>query len=171
MSYYEIFLAVLFAVWAAATAAFQFDVPSIRRWSYRDCFGLLPLWTFFAPTPGQTDYHLLYRDQLTGGDLSPWSEIALTEGRKLHSACWNPEKRSKKVLSDVVQMLIETSAALQAPQHVILSTPYVLVLNVVMNEPRSADAARRMFVIAQTQGFLRTTDPQPLVRSALHAFS
>lgn len=172
MSHYEIFVATLLSSWGIATVAFQFDYPRLRRWSYRDCFGLLPLWTFFAPSPGQTDYHLLYRDQIGDNEASQWSEIPLTEPRKVYSGFWNPEKRSKKVLSDVVQMLIEYSSALHGtPRDLVLSTPYVLVLNVVMSEPKSMDARRRMFVIAQSHGFLHTAEPQPVVRSALHAFS
>jgi hypothetical protein len=167
----DIALLLIFGGWAVASAAFQFDRPFIRRWSYRDCFGLLPLWTFFAPSPGQSDYHLVIRDQHADGSLSPLRELPLTESRKFYSWIWNPEKRTKKVLSDVVQMLVEVSGDPECTPNVILvSTPYTLILNAVMQEPRSEGVTRRQFVIAQTRGFFREGDPQVLLKSGFHRF-
>lgn len=171
MDWFDIVLIAVFSGWALASVAFQFNHPVIRQWSYRDCVGLLPLWTFFAPSPGQTDYHLVFHDRRSDGGVTPLSEMPLTEPRKLYSWIWNPEKRSKKVLSDVVQMLIEISADPQcSPTVVLVSTPYALILNAVMQEPRQAGATGRQFVIAQTRGFFREGAPEVLLKSGFHRF-
>lgn len=163
-----IFLAGVFAVWAVVSTAFQFDHPALRQLSYRDCFGLLPLWTFFAPSPGQTDYHLLYRDQHADGSITELREISLGEPRTGVSWVWNPDKRSRKVLADVVQMLLEISPFQKRPTGLMLSTPYMLVLHAVMTEPRGPEVAKRQFIIAQTRGFFRDGSPEILLRSPLH---
>jgi hypothetical protein len=165
-------LALVFIVWGALSTAFQFDHPRMRRLSYRDCFGLLPLWTFFAPSPGQTDYHLVYRDQTEDGSTTDLCEISLGERRSACSWLWNPEKRGRKVLSDIVQMLLEISSAEGTkPSVLLLSTPYTLVLHAVMAEPLSPGAVRRQFVIAQTRGFFRDGPPEVLLRSSFHRVS
>jgi hypothetical protein len=171
MSWFDFLLCFVFIMWGAASIAYQFEHPVISGWSYHDCFGILPLWTFFAPSPGQSDYHLLYRDKFDDGSLSPWTEVPLTDPRKLHSWIWNPEKRTKKVLADVVQMLIRIVAEGNVPQStILLSTPYTLILNNIMHFPRLPAATGRQFVIAQTAGFFRQYDPQPMIRSFFHRF-
>src|ERR1051326_1455357 len=67
----------------------------IRQFDY---FSLLPFWTFFAPNPGQTDYHLTFRDKLADGLMTEWKEIEIGAPRYWYCFIWNPEKRSKKVI-------------------------------------------------------------------------
>jgi len=171
MEAYTVFVSLVLSCWAVLSVAYQFDVPWVRRWSHYDVFSLLPLWTFFAPRPGQSDYHLLYRDRLADGSTAGWQEVEMVEERQPYSWLWNPEKRSKKVLTDVVQLLIDLAAHSQHDRvALILSTPYVLVLNVVMSLPRHAQATHRQFVIAQTFGYVRRGDPEVVIKADFHRF-
>lgn len=169
---YAEFVAVFFIFWAVLTVAYQFDLTWIRYLSKFDAFSLIPLWTFFAPRPGQTDYHLLYRDRLVDGTTNGWQEIEMTDQRTIFSALWNPEKRSKKVLTDVVQLLVEIAVASDNDSAVIVfSTPYVLVLNVVMSATRDENVMQRQFVIAETSGYIKSGDPHVILRSDFHKFT
>ena len=72
-----------------------------------DFFSLLPAWNFFAPNPGTTDYHLLYRDKLHNGEYSVWRELRVDKERGLLKGIWNPNKRQSKIISDVAGVLTQ----------------------------------------------------------------
>jgi len=95
------FLSVLaqLATWEGAPK----PLVVLSHWfQQRDWLSVIPAWNFFAPNPGTTDYHLLYRDKLESDDLSVWREIPIEKEPSLLKAIWNPHKRKSKVLSDVV---------------------------------------------------------------------
>ena len=57
-------IAVFFGAWAMLSALNQFGHGRlIRPVKQRDLFSLIPIWTFFAPRPGITDFNLVYRDR------------------------------------------------------------------------------------------------------------
>jgi hypothetical protein len=107
MSHASIVVIVIYVVWGAATIANQF-----HRWCPAwlravDIFGLVPIWTFFAPNPGMTDYYLLYRDRLADGSFDNWREVDLKQSENgVRLALWNPTKRRHKALTDMVSVLI-----------------------------------------------------------------
>src|SRR5687768_5062977 len=71
-----------------------------------DAFNMLPEWRFFAPQPGRGDHFLLYRDSIDGDTWSAWIEIPLVVPRQWYHFVWNPERRVKKALLDVVGALV-----------------------------------------------------------------
>lgn len=160
-----------FLVWFILSILFQLDQPWFHRISQRDRFGLLPRWTFFAPNPGTSDYHLLYRDRLPDGGFTDWVEIPMIAERQLASCLWNPDKRAKKVLADVAMMLIESSRVLPPKDHSVLlvTLPYLILLNIVVNHQPALAGAKRQFVIAETLGFSFQEGPRLLMKSDLHA--
>lgn len=169
MSPEEILVASFLGGWLLLSILNQFRFSWLDRVKRADAFALLPLWTFFAPNPGQSDYHCVYRDQFPDGTLGEWKELPLTEPRKPYSFFWNPEKRSKKVLSDVVASLV-TDVASQRLGHpdVMVTVPYLLLLNVVSAQPGSGGALRQ-FAVVETYGFIPTGAPRALLSSIFHS--
>lgn len=95
---------------AAAWDSAPKSVKAIANWFLEsDVFSIIPSWNFFAPNPGTTDYHLLYRDKLESGELSVWREIPIDKEPSLLRAVWNPRKRKSKVLSDVVSVVNQST--------------------------------------------------------------
>lgn len=170
---YEAAIVALFSAYFVVSVLGQFDLKTFDNWRYYDVFALVPIWTFFAPSPGQSDYHLIYRDQLPDGTLTDWTEVAITERRNKASFLWNPEKRTKKVLSDVVAMAmgyVRDGEGLG--REFILTFPYLVLLNAVCGLPASGEGARRQFLVVETFGFQRqASSMRLLITSELHPLS
>lgn len=171
--FYEIFVAAVFLIWLIVTVICQFDdwkiAIEIRTF---DFLNLIPLWTFFAPNPGKQDYHLLYRDKGQGGTVSDWVEVDLQEERYPYSFIWNPDKRDKKVLSDIVQDLIMTIRSDNGERnknYLIVTLPYLAVLKVVCNKERClTETAHRQFMLAGSHGFNSSEAPAFILLSMFH---
>src|SRR4051812_48659631 len=121
---------IVLSVWLGLSGLGQFDAPFITRIRARDHFSLMPRWTFFAPRPGVTDYHLLY--QLFPDDWpNGWHEEHLADPRTVWGAIWNPLKRNKKALCDSVRSLGQQSKELDPSSlwQVQFSVPYLAALS------------------------------------------
>src|SRR5688500_2497266 len=94
-----------FSIWFVLSIINQIDHKLVQGIKQNDIFHVLPRWTFFAPNPGFSDYHLLFRHKLATGEISHFKEISLTAQKNLLSAVWHPGKRTKKALSDLVRDL------------------------------------------------------------------
>lgn len=122
-------------------------------------YGFIPGWTFFAPTPGTADYRLLYRDVSADGTTGPWEEVDWCRPRLWLDAVWNPNRYATKLVVDSINglamvvsaMVKEGIDAQLEPQGMILSTPYVILLNIVMGLPRQGprSVARQMALFQQ----------------------
>lgn len=118
-----------------------------------DVFGLVPIWTFFAPTPGMSDYYLLYRDRLPDGSLDNWRKVELKPpGNGFRLALWNPTKRKQKALSDMVSALIRL-AKQQKGEGLIVTVPYILILNFITSRPHSLGTSGTQFMVLEHSGF------------------
>lgn len=147
--------------WLAVTAVSQIPGRALR-----DPLGLVPRWTFFAPNPGEFDYHLLFRD-FDDAELpvTPWREIRAPARRSLLSALWNPEKRYRKGVIDCCQSCVPSRGRNGTVR---TSVPYLALLNVVMAEPRVHGAHARAFVVVATKSFA-ASPADVLIRSDVHA--
>ncbi len=109
--------------------------------------GLVPQWTFFAPTPGTQNLYLLYRDVYPDGEVSTWRVVDEMDRYRSAWACiWNPSRRLRKALHDIITGL----AYDQADKHAELfklSTPYLLILNHIARIPRLEGAVATGFMI------------------------
>lgn len=165
----QVAFALFFGGWLLLSIICQFRgsaTQAIRRF---DIFSLVPRWTFFAPNPGRHDSHLVYRDRQSDGRLTTWTEIPTIPERSWLSAFWNPDKREKKALHDAITAMQRWPKATPEDQSVMLSLPYLLVLNYVVNRvDRGSGAVMRQFAIARTSGFHDQGPPAPIVRSAFH---
>ncbi|MGN8069384.1 hypothetical protein [Mucilaginibacter sp. 22184] len=171
---YETIVTVFLAFWFLITIVCQFRDSVLSNFFKHkvDIFGLIPLWTFFAPHPGKRDYHLLYRDKITEDSYSEWHEIDITEERSFWSWLWNPEKRDKKILSDVVQSLV-TMIPLYRKEELglnllMFSMPYIIVLHAVSQRQKESNEVSRQFMLAETSGYQKETDPALVLLSVFH---
>jgi hypothetical protein len=166
-------VAAIFGTWLGLTIAFQFMPPSPRWLRHINLLPrhVIPKWTFFAPIPGGVDYRVVFQDFRAVDDpVGNVREIPLHVGRSTIHAIWNPTKRARKAVSDVAQV-IQSDPLRTAGPHVQTATPYLAILNVVMEpEATSVEARYRRFMIVATTGFNGEAAPVPTFVSYLHPF-
>ncbi|MBB6127400.1 hypothetical protein [Mucilaginibacter lappiensis] len=171
---YEFIVIVFLACWFLLTILNQFKDTKLAEFIRIkiDVFALIPLWTFFAPRPGKSDYHLLYRDKITEEQYSEWHEMDITEERTFWSWFWNPEKRDKKILSDVVQSLVscipDYRKATGNTNLLMFSMPYIIVLHAVSQCKKQSPNVYRQFMLAETSGYQETNPPALILLSVFH---
>jgi len=90
----------------------------------------VPRWTFFAPVPGTTDFHVVWR-AWEKDSPGPWREmIAMTPQRRPIDVLWNPSKFSRKATIDIALELLQESIILNDQgdsNAAILTVPYILL--------------------------------------------
>jgi hypothetical protein len=158
---------VILAGWFLISVLAQLNIKAVARLKAHDIFSLIPNWSFFAPRPGTSDYHLLFRDADSAGEWSRWREIPLANRRTLWGAIWNPQKRNTKALSDVVRGLVRLAQD-QTFKNFSLTLPYLAILNYVSSIPRSTPCVQTQFMILKSEGFFADQDPQFLFMSNMH---
>jgi hypothetical protein len=127
---------------------------------------LVPLWSFFAPRPVSRDFALLYRDRYETGELSPYFEV-MREGTpwKIRKALWHPESRSRKALSDAATYLLRLAQESGNRDALVLSVPYLLLLNRVSAITKPLGARERQFILVR---YSLLDDPVLCFASAFH---
>jgi hypothetical protein len=126
----EIALAVV-VLWLVLTIVAQFDAAE-RFIGKIDPFQLLPRWTFFAPNPGVTDYHLVARLKDARGEMGSWMAVPMNAPRSRFSYFWNPRNRASKILNDAAQSLGILRASDQFGEDGLpLCLPYLVLLHYV----------------------------------------
>lgn len=168
-------IVAILGAWVVITAFNQTSRTRrlIGRLVAYDICGLIPVWTFFAPNPGDTDTHLLFRDRDPEGRMTDWREVRMVSRRRVIDL-WNPRRRISKSLVDVVYDLTKRDKAQgeQGPQLLskrrVLSFPYLLVLNYVSQHRGDFGAFDRQFVIAKTPGIASRGRPEVLFVSPFH---
>jgi hypothetical protein len=111
---------------------------------------VLPTWNFFAPTPGTSTFHLLYRDLAPDGRAGNWREVPLYPPRAWYRAVWNPQKTRSKAALDVAQELSQhLVAAREVSPALQLSMPYLTLLAYVSAQQRAVAAKATQFLLLQ----------------------
>jgi hypothetical protein len=136
----------------------------LGRWT-----SVVPSWGFFAPNPAKSDHALLYRDRFDSGDLSPWQEVPFLSGqpRSILTAVWNPKSRPRKALSDAAAHLaaiVRDSGKTETG--LILSVPYLLILNRISHIPRGPGVTGRQFLVVLHS--ITQADPEVFIVSNIH---
>jgi hypothetical protein len=91
--------------------------------------GFVPQWSFFAPAPGIQNLYLLYRDLNSNGDVTAWRVVhQMDEARPPWSFAWNPRRRVRKALLDLI-LALELGREEMRPDVLKLSTPYLLIIH------------------------------------------
>ena len=168
-SAYDMALAAVFSIWLVLTIGKQFRHPFFRRIGRLDTFNLLPIWTFFAPNPGKTDLHILFRDALGDGSLTGWQEILHGHKRRIR-LLWNPAKREDKILRDCVQVLRRSERELSARPALFFTVPYLMILGHVLRASIPDYAAARQFLLVE-EGCYPGGDTIPVFMSSFHSVS
>jgi hypothetical protein len=163
-------VAVLLTIWFVLSVLGQFDskiMRSIRSW---DSFGLIPRWTFFAPRPGVTDYHLVYQT-FVGDEPRPWREEVLADPRTLWGALWNPQKRNRKALVDSVRAFTRMARNLEPDTlwQLQYTIPYIAVLSHLTELTKSEPRTHLRFMILESNGYYAEREPHLLFTSLVHA--
>jgi hypothetical protein len=166
----EVALAVLFILWSLATVVVQPPSP-LRDWFRRsDVFALIPCWHFFAPTPGMSDFSLVYRDQAADGSVSPWREVTgVTVTRQPFCALWNPGRRHTKAMLDITKELMQLITQDRQKWEIELSVPYLSLLNYISALPRHGEDRFTQFGIVMSSSSATADPPVVVFVSSLHA--
>lgn len=157
---------LLFLLWTLLTFVFQFTGSKVRAFQFWAYLGLLPYWSFFAPQPPTSDYHLLYRDHLADGTVLPWREVQ-PEKHQWWRPLWNPQMRQTKALSDVIgdlNLLVNPSV----PPWLEVSVPYLLLLHTITNCSHIPTTCSVQFLILNSPGGLSESEPEVLFLSHIH---
>jgi hypothetical protein len=166
----------LLIIWFGISVLWQLQIKPLSKFRGYDVFGLIPNWSFFAPNPGTSDYHVVYRDKHVAGTFTEWQELSLLSARGAVDWLWHPRKRRTKLVCDCVnaiaRMIRQHRTADPEPDHydgLCLTVPYLLLLNAVTNSrPPSGAVTHRYFAVVETYGYPGSKETRPLVRSALH---
>ncbi|MCX4909695.1 hypothetical protein [Streptomyces sp. NBC_00878] len=164
-------LHALLATWLSLTVVRQFQTPWATRLCHRiDPTGsMLPISTFFAPRPGNTDSHLLVRDKLADGSVTHWAEYPLIEPRRLRHMIWHPGRRTEKAMFDVFSQLRQTLAAERRIEYLRLHPAYLIVLNFVTHHhPHAPDAEKTQFLLVTSGGYDQVEEPRGVLTSEFH---
>jgi len=163
----ELLIIGLFGVWFLLSV-FVYPPKLNKIIRKLDWFSLIPEWRFFAPNPGQHDYHLLYRDKFQDGSLTQWTEIMLTTQRRWWNMVWNPGKRGNKAFLDTVIEFAQ-SAISGSDRALELSIPYLTLLNYVSSVPRSTLPEFTQFLLMYSFGGSFEDDPDLFYLSRFHS--
>jgi hypothetical protein len=130
----------------------------------------LPDWRFFAPNPGVNDYHLLSRDKLDSGDMTPWKEVSNAEQRRLAHILFHSNRRCEKALFDAVTGIIHWRPPEGGSQEDIqLSIAYLTLLNYITHRVAHHEQVKEtQFLIAKSDGYDEIIDPAPMFLSNFH---
>ena len=108
----------------------------------------IPSWSFFAPNPYQSDYHILFRTVSVDGEVGEWKQAYQHAAlRRFYAFIWNPNKWFLKASVDIAIDLLKVSTAVQDKKRICLSLPYLSILNYVQALSRDPAAAKAQFVI------------------------
>jgi len=95
----------ILSFWFAASVVHQFSYAWWHRLARIDILNLLPRWTFFAPNPGRTDFHIICRD--IRGDLpGEWYNLFAFPRPNHLRWLWNPHRFVAKAVSDAIAALL-----------------------------------------------------------------
>jgi hypothetical protein len=179
----EIAVGCFFGLWLAASIANQFNFEAWKRIKSWDHFALIPKWTFFAPIPASTDFHLFYRDigdiddrgeigdrgeSVDGTAVGEWREVPMLGGSPF-KGLWNPDKRQKKLFIDSVRQILQIVHEVEQEPHAIeVTLPYLLILNLVLGLPQEPTVRCRQFMVTESFGFFTGYEPRLILRSDAH---
>jgi hypothetical protein len=175
----DICVAIIFGLWLLISIIWQFQFKSLTTFKEFDFIGIFPNWTFFAPNPGTSDYHIVYRLAQNDTVISEWMEIPLISYRTYLNSIWNPEKRKVKLLIDCINALIKTvqkcrkekMSDLYMTQNLCTSVPYLLILNAVTKfhkNDEATDATHLQFTLVESFGIESTESAKPIISSPFH---
>lgn len=165
------FVTTFYISWLTLTCASQPGFK-LRNWICRyDVFHLVPVWTFFAPNPGVSDYNLLRRGKLMDGTITRFEEVPLRSKKDIRSALFNPQRRLQKALHDharTIIMQIENDITEQNKQNIKLTFSYISILNYCAKLPAAPGTYSVQFIVLESFGYQELREPRLILNSEFH---
>jgi hypothetical protein len=139
--------------WLIVTIIAHFPPLEFRINKLDQCH-VIPHWNFFAPNPGDRDYHLVVRDRCRDGRLTEWRNVPMYGARPRFACLWHPQKRATKVLNDAVQSLRFLYRRERVSESGLpFSLPYLVLLGIASKvTPAAPDAVELQFAIIEATG-------------------
>jgi len=158
----------VFALWFLATVLTQFSYPWAERLKAFDSCHIFPRWTFFAPNPGTSDFHLVFRQKNPLGEISDFLEVPLhIRGR--WAFIWNPDKRVKKGLFDLAVTVGRLCATGECDErNITFSFAYIALLNYLTYSQLAPDTDAIQFALLSSGGFISAFEPSLVMCSGFH---
>jgi hypothetical protein len=175
---------IAFVFWLGLSVFRQLPGKHSHRIFRYDIFSLIPTWKLFV-TPIQNDFHLLYRDRISGLEQAPlteWKLVSIDNNKnynnnKLVSAIWNPTKLFDKCKFDLITKLaLSTANNIQDQSKLEQTMPYQTILNYIMHLPRNYNNNNyneefdTQFMIMITSGVMSEEPPKPVFVSSFHRY-
>lgn len=127
---------------------------------------VIPSWSFFAPVPYKSDYHILYRVAAFDQALGPWQQTSLNfSKRRMFHALWNPSKLFYKSSVDIIIDLLKIAACDKNSANLTLCLPYLHLLNYVVGQNHDPQASQIQFMIMSTSSLF---EPELVFLSQTH---
>lgn len=92
----------------------------------------------------------------------------LFKTNRISDFVWNPSKYYQKGIIDIVQALILEHKKFGEKDLTQFSWPYLVILQVVMNEPIGGEAIKRQFLVVNSFGFDEHKKLQATFISKIH---
>ena len=143
------------------------------RFKKYDYVALIPVWTFFAPNPGTRDYNVLYRHKLETDSYTHWRQLVENDP-PITRAIWNPDKRTKKAISDFCVFFRQSlSSSLKKQQkdvkRLLVSVPYLGLASAVSSLTAAPMSEGVQFMIVWSYGYYPERAPDILFVSQVFA--
>jgi hypothetical protein len=137
---------LFFGLWFLLTLITQIKGRVRYRLKGWDVLGLIPIWSFFAPRPSNSDMHLLFRDLGPSGVWGPWNPVETIPPRRVYHLLWNPRRRPHAALINLWRdfPVPARPADVQKFKH---SVAYRAIQNLVMHLPPLPEATARQFCV------------------------
>ncbi len=160
-----------FAVWFALTVLNQSKRTRRFAGPIDPLSLLIPLWTFFGPSPGTTDTMVLYRTSLTPEPDTPWRLAnQVMERRGLLPILYGPHRRAEKAMLDLGQVLKQVLRDDLPIDKAQLTGGYILLLRMVSNMAKAAgEHGYVQFALFDSPGYgIARREPKAIFFSLVH---
>ena len=111
----------------------------------------IPQWRFFAPTPGTSNHHILYRTrtkQNDEGQWGTWEEMISSNDSTLLSTIWNPNSRYVKANFDLASSIVNMVSYGATFDFIKSSESYLMVSSILNSRLQNTDSINYQFLIA-----------------------
>ena len=166
-----ILISIFYIAWLIGTILSQ-PFRGMQKWAQRfDRFRLMPVWTFFAPDPGVSDYNLLSRVRRVDGVITPFEEIRPGNGKKFLRLFFHPERRLQKAFTDFSGALagyVASDLTDAARDNIRLTVSYISLLHYCSALATDPGTVAVQFMILESYGHLEVQEPQLILNSEFH---
>lgn len=160
----------LFAFWFLLSLIVYLPLKGNRVLSILNTSGLIPAWGFFAPDVPRGDFILCFRDKLVNSEITPWYEVKIGKPRTFLCGIWNPERRVRHCVFDIITELIRMPGYDGNPENIewiSRTVPYLTIVNYLSHRFLDPSTKERQFCFVLSHG-LEEKSYTPLFFSRFH---